>query len=97
MFMESQYRDKDGKPLTKEEVRLMPPGELGARSGLPVNILPDNDSIYEIIADIMIETIQEKNGEKAAMILPVGPTGQYPLLKDIINKERISLKNCHFF
>ncbi len=31
------------------------------------------------------------------LILPVGPTEQYPLLVDIIRDEQISLQNCYLF
>jgi len=31
------------------------------------------------------------------LILPVGPTEQYPLLADIIRDEQISLQNCYLF
>ncbi len=31
------------------------------------------------------------------LILPVGPTKQYPLLADIIRDEQISLQNCYLF
>jgi len=38
-----------------------------------------------------------REGELARLILPVGPTRQYPLLADIIRDEQISLAGCHFF
>ena len=31
------------------------------------------------------------------MIVPVGPTDQYPILADMVNRLNISLKNVHFF
>ena len=42
--MEKEYRDKDGKSLTQEEVHTLPPEELGARSGITVNIVPDTQA-----------------------------------------------------
>jgi len=36
-------------------------------------------------------------GKPARLILPVGPTKQYPLLVDIIRDEQISLHNCYLF
>jgi len=36
-------------------------------------------------------------GRPARLILPVGPTKQYPLLVDIIRDEQISLQNCYLF
>ena len=29
-------------------------------------------------------------------ICPVGPVGQYPIFVRLVNRERISLKNCWF-
>ena len=31
------------------------------------------------------------------LILPVGPTGQYPILANMLNETALSLRNCHFF
>ena len=31
------------------------------------------------------------------MIVPVGPTQQYPILAEMVNRLNISLKNVHFF
>ena len=61
--MEREYRDKDEELLTKKQVQMLPPEELQGRSGLPVNILPDTDGLYESIAEVMIETILEKAEE----------------------------------
>ena len=36
-------------------------------------------------------------GRPTRLILPVGPTEQYPLLVDIIRDEQISLENCYLF
>ncbi|MDA2930463.1 hypothetical protein MYX84_11040 [Acidobacteria bacterium AH-259-O06] len=36
-------------------------------------------------------------GRKTVLILPYGPSGQYPLLGDILNKEEISLRNTTLF
>ncbi len=36
-------------------------------------------------------------GRPTRLILPVGPTKQYPLLVDIIRDEQISLQNCYLF
>jgi len=37
------------------------------------------------------------SGQPLNLIAPVGPVGQYPILIDWINRERISLANCRFF
>lgn len=64
-----------------------------------LEILPDLPALEEHFASAIAEEIKANNQEKkpTKLILPVGPVGQYPILKDLINKHRISLKNCYFF
>ncbi len=95
--MEREYRDKDGKLLTRKEVQLFAPEELSERSGLPVNILPDTDSLYDSIAEVMIETILQKQGGKVTMILPVGPVGQYPLFAGKVKERGLDCRNLWTF
>ncbi len=95
--MESERRDKDGKPLTKKEVQLLPAEELSQRSGLPVNICPDSHSLYESIAEVMIETILRKEGQKVSMILPVGPIGQYPVFAGKVKERGVDCRNLWTF
>ena len=38
-----------------------------------------------------------KAGEETVMIVPYGPLGPYSRLVHLVNKYRISLKNCTFF
>jgi glucosamine-6-phosphate deaminase len=47
------------------------------------------------IADIIIKNNRENRNTK--IILPVGPTPQYDILKQIINSEKINLKNLWIF
>jgi glucosamine-6-phosphate deaminase len=95
--VEIKYVDKDGKQMTKKEVQLLPPEQLGVRSGIPVNILSSTSDIYEAIADIMIETMLRKKGKKTTMILPVGPVGQYPVFARKIKEKNISCKDLWTF
>lgn len=62
-------------------------------------VLENLDKLHQHFARAIADEIKGNNeaGKKTRLILPVGPTGQYPILKEIINKERISLKNCYFF
>ncbi len=57
------------------------------------------DDLSEDFARSIAEEIKAANarGEATHLILPVGPTGQYPLLADIIRNEQISLRNCYLF
>jgi len=95
--MTSAYCDRDGNPMTKEEVHCLPAAELSDRSGLPLNILPDTDSLYESIAQIMVDTIVQSQGAKATMILPVGPIGQYPAFAAKIREQGVDCRNLWTF
>lgn len=55
--------------------------------------------VYFDMALAMLKEIMDHNarGEKTVMIVPVGPTNQYPYLADMINAFNVSLKNVHFF
>ena len=54
--------------------------------------------LYWKMAIEVLELIQENNakGEKTVMIVPYGPLGPYARLVELINKHRVSLKNCWF-
>jgi len=62
-------------------------------------ILPTVDDLHKHFAESIAKEIENNNKKEVPtrLILPVGPTGQYPILKDLIHKRRISLKNCYFF
>lgn len=65
---------------------------------MPVRIMETEQSMYEEIAQIMLDTIKEKNakGEKTLIICPVGPIMQYPVFAKKVNEEKVSLKNVWF-
>jgi len=62
-------------------------------------VLDSLDELHRHFAQTIAEEIKRNNeeGRPTRLILPVGPTGQYPILAEMINEERISLKNCYFF
>jgi len=95
--MEQRYFGKNGKLMTKKEVQLLPPEELQRRSGIPINIFPNIDAMYEAIAEIMIETTLKKKSDKVTMILPVGPTGQYPIFAKKVKERGIDCRNLWTF
>ena len=47
----------------------------------------------------MLDVIIKNNeqGRNTVMIVPVGPTDQYPILARLVNQLRVSLKNVYFF
>ena len=69
---------------------------VGKNSRIPVEILPDNDFlIARFAADLIQEYLAAKAAgrEKVVFILPVGPVGQYEILADRCNREKISLRD----
>jgi len=73
--------------------------ELKKKAGNKLVIMRGLDELHQSFARNIADEIKANNdaGKPTKLILPVGPTGQYPILKEAINSERISLKNCHFF
>lgn len=85
-----------------EEIRRLQrltPSQMKKMAGKRLNIVKDLDTLHRHFAQTIFDEIYANNriGRPTKLILPVGPTGQYPILKDMINKRRLSLKNCYFF
>lgn len=76
----------------------IPASELGRESKIPLLVLGDSGEVFYEIAREMVDTIRAHNerGDKTVFICPVGPVGQYPIFVRLVNKERLSLKNCWF-
>lgn len=55
--------------------------------------------VYFDMALLMLDEIMRNNevGKSTVMIVPVGPTEQYPILARLVNQLNVSLKNVHFF
>ena len=86
----------------REEVKKilqMPLEEVIKKSGSHLILLENIQALYEHYARSIADEIKGNNKDDGItkLIFPVGPTDQYPILKDIINDERISLKDCLFF
>ena len=77
----------------------MPAEEIDNWSPVKVVILPDTDTLYRTFARSIADKIKANNeaGKLTKLILPVGPTPQYPVLADISNKEGISWKDIWTF
>ena len=75
------------------------PEDLPQRSRVHVEILPDPASLFAQFARSLADEIKANNqtGQPTRLILPVGPVGQYPILAEICNRERISWRNTHTF
>ncbi len=72
---------------------------LQKKAGKRLVVLPDIDALHRHFADAVAGEIIANNRRDRAtkVILPVGPVGQYPLLAERVNREKISLKRCWFF
>ena len=82
-----------------QELLKLGPEELEAEAGDRIKILPDLDDVMDNFARAMADeiTTNNKNGDLTSLILPVGPIDHYPRLANLINEQRISLEDCHFF
>ncbi len=72
--------------------------DLGKNSNIKLDICDTEHDLYWKMAIEVIETISENNkkGEPTLMVIPYGPLGPYSRLVYLVNKYRISLKNCIF-
>ena len=73
--------------------------DIPKQSRVKVEILPDPASLFRKFARSLADEIKTNNeaGRPTRVILPVGPVGQYPILVDICNQERISWRNTFTF
>ena len=76
----------------------IPAAELGKGARIPVYPLGDSGEVFYELALEMVNTIKAHNaeGKKTVFICPVGPVGQYPIFVRLVNRDRVSLKNCWF-
>jgi len=86
----------------KTEIRRLlklSPEQVLAQAGHHLIVCEDLDSLHKKFAEDIASEIRANNSKnkKTRLILPVGPTGQYPILAEIINSEKISLSECWFF
>ena len=72
--------------------------DLGKDAKVPILKLGDSGEVFYELALEMLECIKANNaaGKKTVFICPVGPVGQYPIFVRLVNRERVSLKNCWF-
>jgi glucosamine-6-phosphate deaminase len=77
----------------------MSPARMIEQAGTKFVVCPDIDELHQHFARSIAAEIKTNNtkGKSTKLILPVGPVGQYPMLAEIVNGERISLKQCWFF
>lgn len=86
----------------REEVRALlrlSPEEVVAQARGRLKVCDNVDALHRSFADELAWEIREHNtrGEPTRLIVPVGPTGQYPYLAEIVNRQKLSLRNVWFF
>ena len=88
----------DRKTEVRELLKLSPE-EVMAQAGDRLVVCEDIEALHQRFAEDVASEIRGRNaqGEPTRLIVPVGPTGQYPILADIIRRESISLANCWLF
>ena len=77
----------------------IPVEDLLRLSPVRLQILPNPSSLFQHMARSIADEIKANNSAHSPtrLILPVGPVGQYPLLAEICNRERISLRSTFTF
>ena len=68
-------------------------------NGIKIKTVKKEWDVYFDMALTMLDVIIKNNeqGKNTVMIVPVGPTDQYPILARLVNQLRVSLKNVYFF
>lgn len=80
------------------DINLIKREDLGKGSNIKLNVCDHEIDMYWKVAIEVLETIVENNkkGEPTLMVVPYGPLGPYARIVELVNKYRISLRNCTF-
>lgn len=75
------------------------PGQVIARAGRHLVVCETLDDLHRQLAASIVDEIRADNqrGEPTRLILPIGPSGHYPLLAKTLAESRVSMANCHLF
>ena len=81
-----------------KDYRTIPASELGNDSQIKLELCETEIDLYWKMAMEVVELIQENNakGEETVMIVPYGPLGPFARFVYLVNRYRVSLKNCWF-
>ena len=76
-----------------------PVDELAAQARVPFTLTETREELHALFADELFDDLASARhgGRSVSLIVPVGPTGQYPLLATRINEERLELDHVTFF
>lgn len=66
---------------------------------ITLSVFPQESDVYLDMALEMLDEVRKNNaqGKKTVMIVPVGPTGQYPIFARLVNSLRLSLQDVYLF
>ncbi len=80
------------------DINAIPKEDLGKNSNIILDVCETEQDLYWKMAMEVLEVISEnnKNNEPTLMVVPYGPLGPYNRLVYLVNKYRVSLKNCVF-
>ena len=94
------FRDREAC----DYVRNIPSAQITRRephhhSDFRIRVIDEPQQLYADMAADMLSRIEAAAaaGRPFVAVFPVGPTGQYPLLADEINRRRVSLRHAHLF
>ena len=75
------------------------PDELAAAARLPFTLVETAADVHRAFADDLWQEIASarEEGRSISLIIPLGPTGQYPLLARRVNEARLPLDHVAFF
>lgn len=88
-----------GRSSEVRELLRLTPDQLKERAAGRLTICDDLDTLHARFAEDIAEELRAgiAAGKRTRLILPVGPTGQYPILAETIKREGLSLANTHIF
>src|SRR5690625_2228368 len=74
------------------------PESLGKDTPVEIRVVKDNDSLAKQMAEDMFEEILQAKERNlpVTMIVPVGPVDQYPFFAELINSQRVDLRDAGF-
>jgi glucosamine-6-phosphate deaminase len=77
----------------------VPVEELEARARVPFQLVETPADVHRVFAKDIWEEISSARaaGHEISLIVPLGPTGQYALLAERVNAERLALDHVSFF
>lgn len=77
----------------------IPADELAAHSRVPFQLVDTPEEVHRAFADDLWREITSARdeGRTVSLIVPLGPSGQYSVLAERVNAERLSLEHVTFF